>query len=406
MSISWQNGAVEPEAKLMAQLSGADPFPVLQRLRAEQPVFPITMPTGGRIWFIIRYEDARRALTDPRLSNRMARGMIGGTGEGPIGQHLLSTDPPDHTRLRRLVSAGFTARRTERLEPRITEIVAGLLDQMAGQDEIDLIDAFAFPLPIQVICELLGVPSADRDEFRTWSNTVVVGNLAGDAEHEAQLRTAVGQIVGYIKQLLADKRVAPADDLLSALLNVREEGDQLSEEELLAMVFLMLIAGHETTMNLIGNGVYLLLTHPDQRERIAADRSLLPGAVEEFLRYEPPVQTTSPRVTSEPVEYSGVTIPANEMVMVSLLSANRDGVAFPDVDRFDIARRGAAHLTFGHGIHFCLGAALARLEGRIAIAGLLDRFPGLQLARPAHELDRRSTLFIRGLAHLRVRLKP
>lgn len=395
------------ETDVMTELSGTNSLAVLARLRAEQPVFPVTMPTGNRMWLVIRHDDARRVLADPRLSNRIGRGvLLGGGSAGPTSEHMLSSDPPDHTRLRRLVSAGFTARRVERLEPRITAIANRLLDDMGGTDTVDLMDTFAFPLPIQVICELLGVPPDDRDEFRVWSNTVVGGTLIADPSREGVVRDALGQIVVYIRQLVADKRRTPADDLLSALLEVRDEGDRLSEDELVAMVFLMLIAGHETTMNLIGNGTYLLLTHPEQRSRIDADRSLLPAAIEEFLRYEPPVQNTTLRVTTEPVEVSGVTIPAGELVMVSLLSANRDGTAFADADRFDIARPGAPHLAFGHGIHFCLGAALARLEGRIAIAALLDRYPGLRLACPPDELPWRVTLFVRGLAHLPVRLHP
>jgi cytochrome P450 len=315
---------------------------------------------------------------------------------------MLSADPPDHTRLRRLVSAGFTARRVERLEPRIAALAGELLAAMSG--DVDLIDTYAFPLPIQVICELLGVPSADRDSFRTWSNTVVTGSLTGNPTLAEAVRATVSEMVGYITELLADKRRTPGDDLLSALLNVREEGDQLTENELVSMVFLLLIAGHETTVNLIGNGMYLLLTHPDQLDTVKRDRGRLPGAIEEFLRYEPPVKTSTVRITSEPVSLGAVTIPAGEPVLISLLSANRDDAVYAGADRFDIARRDAGHLAFGHGIHFCLGAALARLEGRIAIGALLDRFPDVRLAVAPEELSWRPGLLIRGLATLPVHL--
>jgi cytochrome P450 len=315
---------------------------------------------------------------------------------------MLSADPPDHTRLRRLVSAGFTARRVERLEPRIAALAGELLAGMSG--DVDLIDTYAFPLPIQVICELLGVPSADRDSFRTWSNTVVTGSLTGNPTLAEAVRATVSEMVGYITELLADKRRRPGDDLLSALLNVREEGDQLTENELVSMVFLLLIAGHETTVNLIGNGMYLLLTHPDQLDTVKRDRGRLPGAIEEFLRYEPPVKTSTVRITSEPVSLGAVTIPAGEPVLISLLSANRDDAVYAGADRFDIARRDAGHLAFGHGIHFCLGAALARLEGRIAIGALLDRFPDVRLAVAPEELSWRPGLLIRGLATLPVHL--
>ena len=391
------------DANLVAELSGVDRLTTLERLRAQQPVCPVDLPGGGaQIWLVTRYDDARRALTDANLSNRLARGSLLGNEGGPTSQHMLVSDPPDHTRLRRLVSAGFTARRVERLEPRIAAIASELLDNMAGRDEVDLIDEYAFPLPIQVICELLGVPPADRDEFRAWSNVIVTTVLTANPEQAEPRRIALINIVDYIRRLLEVKRRTPGDDLLSALLNVREEGDRLTEDELVSMVFLMLIAGHETTMNLIGNGVYLLLTHPGQRRLIKADPGLLPTAIEEFLRYEPPVQATALRLTTAPVQFSNVTIPAHQLVLVSLTSANHDERAIRDPDQFDITRPGATHLTFGHGIHFCLGAALARLEGRIAITALLNRYPDLALARSPGELDWRVSLFIRGLARLPV----
>jgi len=393
-------------ANLMAELSGNTRVSLLQHLRAEQPVCPVGLPDGTRIWLVTRYDDARRALTDPTLSNRLARGTLLRNEGGPTSQHMLVSDPPDHTRLRRLVSAGFTARRVERLEPRISAIADDLLDAMAGRDEVDLIGGYAFPLPIQVICELLGVPSADRDQFRVWSKEVVAGPLSSDPGQVERTRVALGHIVGYIGHLLAAKRRTPGDDLLSALLDVRDQGDRLTEDELVSMVFLMLIAGHETTMNLIGNGIYLLLTHPGQRDRIGADPGLLSSAIEEFLRYESPVQTSSLRMTTEPVRYSGVTIPAGQLVLISLASANRDEAGTPDPDRFDITRPGTTHLAFGHGIHFCLGAALARLEGRIAIAALLHRYPALELARDPTDLTWRPSLFIQGLTELPVRLTP
>jgi cytochrome P450 len=392
------------DANLLAAMSGADPFPALHTLRDDNPVPQVEMPNGSTIWLITRYEDARQALGDPRLSKVMNRDAPPTSAGSPLGHHMLNTDPPDHTRLRRLVSAGFTARRVERLEPRIATITAELLDAMATRDEVDLIDAFAFPLPIQVICELLGVPVADRDLFRSWSNTLVAAGLAVDPSRAGDMREAVIQLVGYIANLLADKRSSPGDDLLSALVDVTDDSDRLSEQELVSMVFLMLIAGHETTVNLIGNGAHLLLTHPDQLERLRADRSLLPGAIEEFLRFSSPVQTSTYRITTEPVEYAGVDIPAGAPVLISLISANRDEKVFTDADRMDVARREAGHIAFGHGIHFCLGAALARLEGRIAIGALLDRFPDLRLAVPAEDLQWRPGILIRGLDHLPVRL--
>jgi cytochrome P450 len=395
----------------MSEITGAHPHGRLRQLRTEEPVRAVPLPDGARVWLVTRYAEARQALADPRLSKRIARGITSGNrAGGPMSHHMLSSDPPDHTRLRRIVSAGFTARRVERLEPRIAEIAEGLLDAMDGRDEVDLIDAFAFPLPIQVICELLGVPSDDQASFRSWSNTIVSGGLGEDPGRASELREVLGQLAGYITRLLADKRRAPADDVLSALLGVRDESERLTEDELVSMVFLMLIAGHETTVNLIANGTYLLLTHPDQRDRLVAEPGLLPNAIEEFLRFEPPVQTSTFRIAAEPVEYAGVTIPAGEPVLISLLSANHDESVFADAARFDVARfettrRDAGHLAFGHGIHFCLGAALARLEGRIAIGTLLRRFPGLRLAVDPDELAWRPGLLIRGLVQLPVRLR-
>lgn len=404
---------MQPE---ISEIAGAHPHALLRQFRTDEPVRPVALPDGARVWLVTRYAEARQALADPRLSKRIARGVTSGNrAGGPTSHHMLSSDPPDHTRLRRIVSAGFTARRVERLEPRIAQITNELLDAMDGRDEVELIDAFAFPLPIQVICELLGVPSDDQDSFRSWSNTIVSGGLGEDQSRVTELRDVLGQLVAYITQLLADKRRAPADDLLSALLEMREDADRLTEDELISMVFLMLIAGHETTVNLIGNGAYLLLTHPEQRDQLVADPGLLPNAVEEFLRFEPPVQTSTFRIAAEPVEYAGVTIPAGEPVLISLLSANHDESAFADADRFDVARfggarfegarRDAGHLAFGHGIHFCLGAALARLEGRIAIGTLLRRFPQLRLAVDPGELAWRPGLLIRGLVGLPVRLR-
>ena len=388
-------------------LSGADPHPTLDELRRERPVCPVQRRDGGRLWLVTRYEDARAALADPRLSKGLARGATSGTSaNSPLSQHMLSSDPPDHTRLRRLVSAGFTPRRIERLEPRITEIAESLLDQLAGQTELDLIDRYAFALPVQVIGELLGVPEHDWETFRAWSNAIVVGSLSGDPALVGEMQIALRDLAVYIRRLLADKRETPADDLLSALLEVRQSGDRLTEDELVSMLFLMLVAGHETTMNLIGTGVYLLLTHPEQRRQLADDPDLLPSAVEEFLRYEAPVQMSTYRITADEVELAGVRIPAGEPVLISLLSANRDERRFDDPTRLDLARRDTGHLAFGHGIHFCLGAGLARLEGRIAIGLLLRRYPDLHLRVRPEELHWRPGLLIRGLSSLPVGLGP
>ena len=380
----------------------ADPYPVFDLLRRHSPVRAVEVPTG-RLWLITRYADARQVLTDPRLTTRLPSEAAGpGLGSPDVHrmltEHMLNADPPEHTRLRRLVSKVFTPARIERLRPRVQEIADALVDAMLDRRQGDLIADFAFPLPITVICEMLGVPLHDRDSFRAWSNTITASMASGVDD-----RVPAESLAAYILELIAAKRATLGDDLLSELIAVRDGGDRLTGGELVAMVFLLLIAGHETTVNLIGNGMYLLLTHPDQRRRLVDDPALVPTAVEEFLRYESPVETSSPRFTTEPVEVAGVTIPAGELVLVVLASANRDPERFADADWFDVARRESPHVAFGHGIHFCLGAPLARLEGRIAFETLLRRLPGLSLAVPPAALAWRPGILLRGLVDLPVR---
>jgi cytochrome P450 len=382
-----------------------DPYPVYTELRREGPVREVTMPGGVPAWLITRYADARRALADQRLAKAPAA-RIAGMTELPreladaTGRHMLNVDPPDHTRLRRLVSAAFTVRRIEALRPRIEQIADELLDAMDEQDEVELLDAYAFPLPIQVICELLGVPLADRDSFRAWSNTIVAGQSA-----RAELPAAMAGLVGYLRDLIVAKQATPADDLLSALIAASSEHDRLTEDELTSMGFLLLVAGHETTVTLLGNAVLALLNHPDQLDRLRGDPALLPASIEEFLRYESPVEISTFRVATEPVEIGGTTIPAGAVVLVGLLSGNRDETRFPAADQLDLTRADNLHLAFGHGIHHCLGAPLARLEAQVGLGRLLPRYPALRLAVPSHELSWRPGTLIRGLTTLPVRLR-
>ncbi|MEU4560271.1 cytochrome P450 [Actinoplanes sp. NPDC023936] len=384
----------------------ANPHPAYQNWRRTGPVRRTRLPSGLSAWLVTRYDDARRALADPRLSKQSGFSVGSSTAANRpsspaaiLSRHMLAADPPDHTRLRRLVSAAFTARRMESLRPRIEEITRDLLDAIEGRDEADLIDTFAFPLPIQVICELLGVPAGDRDDFREWSSVIVAGSQSGD-----RLEPAIRAMVGYILALIAERRATPGPDLLSGLIQVRDEQDRLTEEELSSMVFLLLIAGHETTVNLIGNGAYLLLRDRGQWERLRAEPSLLPTAIEEFLRYEGPVETSTFRVATEDLEIGGVTVRAGEPVVVVLLSANRDGDRFPDADELRLDRTQNPHLAFGHGIHYCLGAPLARLEAQIAFTQLMTRHPDLRLAVDPEALRWRPGLLLRGLHELPVRL--
>jgi len=377
-----------------------DPYSVHARLRAQRPVTPVIMPGGATVWLVTGYAEGRAALADPRLSKRMP-----GWHPEPdsifatMDLHMLNSDPPDHGRLRRLVNKAFTARQVERLRPRITAITAGLLDDMAGQPEVDLLASFAFPLPITVICELLGVPAGDRDDFRTWSATIV-SDTPGPEVFQAHA-TAMAR---YFMALLAAKRQQPGDDLLSALLAARDDEDRLSENELVSMAFLLLVAGHETTVNLIASGMLALLLNPAELARLRADPSLTGSAVEELLRYVNPVSNATFRCAAEPLELGGVRIGRGDPVLVSLSGANRDPARFGDPDRLDLGRDSSGQLAFGHGIHYCLGAPLARLEAAIAISGLLARFGSISLAVPAASLRWRPSTLIHGLEALPVRL--
>jgi cytochrome P450 len=388
-----------------ASTGGAERHEIYDELVAGGPVHRVVLPGGTEAWLVTGYAAARAALTDPAL-------VKGGPGGGPyadqlpaginaaMDRHLLALDPPDHTRLRRLVAAAFTRRRCEQLAPRVQEIADALVAGFADRDEVDLVSAYAYPLPITVICELLGIPEADRAGFRDWSQPLVTGMLAGFEAYSA----AAVSMVGYLRELLAAKRRAPADDLLSALLAVRDGGDALTEDELTSMAFLLLVAGHETTVNLIGNGVLALLTHPDQLAAVRAAPDRMGAVVEELLRFDGPLQSAIPLVAGTATEIAGEAVPAGDVVVVSLLAANRDPSRLPGADRLDVTRAEAPHLAFGHGVHHCLGAPLARVEGRIALGTVLARFPQMRLAAPADELTRATGLLMNGLNELPVRL--
>ncbi|MCX4722840.1 cytochrome P450 [Streptomyces sp. NPDC090052] len=356
----------------------ANPYPYYEKMRAAGPVHRVrTQDTeDAGVWLVVGHEEARAALNDPRLI-KDPRKMEGWKDEsGGLFANMLDADPPHHTRLRKLVVREFTARRVQALRPRVQEVTDACIDAMLAAPErtADLVDSLAFPLPMTVICELFGVPDLDRASFRVWSNELI-GPTGGDQES-----AAVREMSGYLVSLIEAKRERPGDDLLSALIRARDEdGDQLSAPELVGMAFLLLVAGHETTVNLISNGVRALLTHPEQLAALRADMSLLDGAVEEMLRYDGPVETATYRHAAEPLRIGSADIAAGDPVLVSLGSADRDPDRFPDADRFDIRRAPQGHLAFGHGIHFCLGAPLARMEGRIAVRTLLERCPDLEL---------------------------
>ncbi|MEV8526172.1 cytochrome P450 [Streptomyces sp. NPDC052000] len=382
-----------------AEQFNADPYPVYAKLRAAGPAHLVRTPAGGDVWLIVGHEEARAALGDPRLSKDWRAIAEAGYVELPVSANMLETDPPQHTRLRKLVAREFTPRRIEALRPRVQEITDQLVTTMLAAPDrtADLVDSLAFPLPMTVICELLGVPDLDQEAFRVLSNEAVAPTVNDN--------TAVREIGEYLVGLIEDKRCTrPADDLLSALIRARhDDGDQLSQDELIGMAFLLLVAGHETTVNLISNGVRVLLGHPDQLAALRADFTLIDAAIEELLRYEGPVGTATYRFAREPVLVGDALIPAGAPVLVALASAGRDPDRYPDPDRFDIRRPPQGHLAFGHGIHFCLGAPLARLEGAIALRTLLERTPDLQLAAESAELEWLPGMLIRGARHLPVR---
>ena len=384
----------------------SDPYSVHARLRAEHSVAQVIMPGGTPAWLITGYAQARAALTDPRLL-KVPKGWRPDPDSlfAALDLHLLNSDPPDHERLRKLVNKVFTARRVEQLRPRITAITEALLDDMSARQEVDLLTAFAIPLPVTVICELLGVPVADRDQFRAWSATIVSETVSPEVA-QAHLTA----MISYFRDLLAARRREPADDLLSALISVRDDTarddtGRLSENELLSMAWLLLVAGHETTVNLIGGGVLALLLHPGELARLRADPALLGGAVEELLRYVSPVNDATFRFAGEPVDIGGVHIGPGEVVLVSLSGANRDPSRYADPEELDVGRDSTGHLAFGHGIHYCLGAPLARLEAEIAFGALIERFGSITLAVPPSELRWRPSSLIHGLESLPVRLR-
>ncbi|NVI88185.1 cytochrome P450 [Actinomadura sp. BRA 177] len=380
-----------------------NPYSAYAELREQGPVHLIDFPRGATAFLVVDHEHGRAALADPRLSKDVAHSSLPVNGEQFFGGTMLAMDPPDHTRLRGLMAKAFTTRRVEGLRPRVREITAGLLDGIAARGEADLIEDLAVPLPVQVICELLGVPAADRARFRAWTAVLTVPALTSEAR--ARRRDAAREFNDYLIGVIAERRACPEDDLISALIAARDGDAALTEAELLNGIALLLIAGHETTVNLIGNGVLALLQAPDQLELLCARPELLPSAIEELLRYDGPVERASHRIALEDMEIAGTSVPRGAWVHVSLGAADRDAAAFDDPDRLDVTRAPKRHVAFGHGPHFCLGAPLARLEGEIAIGGLLDRFPGLALAVPATELrHHRTGSIVRGLVRLPVRV--
>ncbi|MGI5482375.1 cytochrome P450 family protein [Streptomyces lavendofoliae] len=410
-----------PAPPLFSWEFATDPYPAYAWLREHAPVHRTRLPSGVEAWLVTRYADARQALADQRLSKNPAhhdepahaRGRTGIPGErkADLMTHLLNIDPPDHTRLRRLVSKAFTPRRVAAFAPRVQELTDRLIDDFAGRGSADLIHEFAFPLPIYAICDMLGVPREDQDDFRDWAGMMIRhggGPRGGVARSVKKMR-------GYLAELIHRKRESLRgegdDDLISGLIRASDHGEHLTENEAAAMAFILLFAGFETTVNLIGNGVHALLRHPDQRERLqnslaAGEAGLLETGVEELLRFDGPVELATWRFATEALTIGGERIAAGDPVLVVLAAADRDPERFAEPDTLDLSRRDNQHLGYGHGIHYCLGAPLARLEGQTALATLLTRLPDIRLAVDPADLRWRGGLIMRGLRTLPVEFTP
>ena len=385
----------------------ADPHPALAAMRESGPVHRVDMRMGLPVWMVTRYDDVLAALSDPRLSNdpHHASALTEAMRGDFLSRSMIGTDPPEHRRLRRLVSKAFTARRVEGLRPRVQEITDALLDRISPRGSADLVAEFALPLPVTVIGELLGVPEADRDRFRTWTDEMLDRPFDYRSDM-ARVTASRERMHGYLGEMVAAKRAHPADDLLTDLVEATDEGERLNTQELLAMAFLLLIAGYVTTVSLIGNGTLALLHHPEQLDRLRADLSLVPQAVEELLRFDGPVNPGLTRYALEDLEIGGVRIPRGDMVLLAIASADRDPQRFPDPDHLDVGTAEPGHLAFGHGIHYCLGAPLARLEGQVAFTALLARLPDLALATREDQLRWTGGGVLRGLRELPVTFTP
>jgi cytochrome P450 len=389
----------------------ANPHPFYARLREEAPVWRTTLRDRRTAWLVTRYEDVAWVLKDDVFAKdplnaqdpeQLAEGPWVPGFLKPLERNMLDLDDPDHRRLRTLVSKAFTPRLIERLRGRIEAICQELLDAMERKGRAELVRDYALPLPATVIAELLGIPAGDHRKFHRWSNRIVSVSSGRDVW---RVLPAAVAFIRYLRKMSERRRVSPQDDLISALVQAEEAGDKLSQNELLAMSFLLLVAGHETTVNLIASGTLALMEHPEQLEKLKANPQLIKPAVEELLRYTSPVEIATERYARQDIEVSGTRVPRGELVLAVLGSANRDERYFDDPHVLDLGRDPNKHLAFGRGgVHHCLGAPLARMEGQIAITALLERFPGIDLAVASESLSWHRGLFLRGLERLPVEL--
>lgn len=378
-----------------------DPYPTYAAMRSACPVQAVPSGSGGRLSYLVTgYAEAREALADARLSKDTAAFFAGKESKRrlhpAVAHNMLSSDPPEHTRLRKLVTKAFTTGAVAELRPFIARVTDDLLDQWPVGEPFDFVACLAVPLPVIVICELLGVPEKDRPDIRRWSGELFAAGQPGVID------AASHSLADYMTDLIAAKRRHPGNSLLDRLISARDGHDRLSEEELVSLAVLLLVAGHETTTNFLGNATLSLLQHPAELDRLRQNPNDIPAVLDELLRFDSPVSTATFRYTTEAVTLGGTDIPTGAPVLVALGAANRDPERFPSPDQLDANRDAAGHLAFGHGIHRCVGAPLAKAEAEIALRAVLTRFPGLRLAVPPDQLQWRQARLVRGLTSLPV----
>jgi cytochrome P450 len=401
---------IETQVDVTSANFKANPFPFYAQLRSEAPVFPVTisMPTKQRAWLITRYSDVQDVLKDARFAKNPRNAMSPEQLKKrpwmppmfkPLEQNMLDLDSPDHTRLRALVHKAFTPRLIEQMRDEIQELTDELLDAVEAKGHMDLIADFALPLPLTIIGRILGVPAKDNDKFHRWTKTLL---SAGTNKHYIVFIPTIMRFMGYLKKLIKERRAYPKDDLITALVQAKDGSDTLSGDEVLAMIFLLLVAGHETTVNLIGSGSLALLEHPDQLEKLRCEPAIIKPAIEELLRFVCPVEMATERYAREDITIAGTTIPRGELVLAVIGSANRDANYFDTPDFLVVTRENNKHLAFGLGTHYCLGAPLSRLEGQIAISTLIRRMPNLRLSIAPDQLRWRGGIILRGLEALPV----
>jgi cytochrome P450 PksS len=390
----------------------ANPYPTYQHLRKNDPLITIQHFMFGTSYLITRYDDAVQVFKDPRFSNDRRKVQTGGPSiidrlmpklMVSFQNGMLSVDDPDHRRLRDLVHKAFTPRMIEKMNDKMEQISNGLLDKMVGKATVDLVHDFALQVPLTIISDMMGVPEKDRAKFHEWSAEFLESISSLGWRTVTQLPN-IYRMVKFFRRLVALRVADPQDDLITGLVRAEQDGDRLSEDELVSMIFLLLLAGHETTVNLIANGTLAFMEHPDQLQKLQQNPALMDSAIEEILRYTNPVEQIAPRWVTEDVELHGQVIPRGSTILVSTASANRDESVFENADTFDITRQPNRHLAFGLGVHYCLGAPLARMEGKIALKALLDRYPHLHLAVPSDDLQWRGAVNVRGLKALPVHL--